>query len=411
MSDSKARRTPTVVANSKYARGPAPQDDRRRRLESLTQDADANARAKQDFAEISRQQLGRAAPVQLDDIEARQRKPLYAVAKPEPPVVPVDGSAEDAPPRLAKHQVAAEVQPANSLVQGQASLTRSATAKGQVRTEPSHDQPAAQSVAARAMFTLVEHTPTVPATTPRPRYSGEGRGARDHMLAEPYDEPWSVEQQMRSSRGLLVCALIIAVSLGVIWLLQAPENTFIGRGALPFGLGQVIGSDQPARQVAINPGEHSVLGAPSISAAAIDSILAKYGSPAAGTGQTWITLGKRYGIDPAYAVAFFIHESSAGTNPGWAGFKSDGSTTHNIGNIICAGYATCYGRFRDYANWDDGIGDWYKLISQEYVNARGVASVEQIIPIYAPSFENDVDRYIQTVVTLVDEWRQYGVSQ
>ncbi|HEU5100204.1 MAG TPA: glucosaminidase domain-containing protein, partial [Roseiflexaceae bacterium] len=213
-----------------------------------------------------------------------------------------------------------------------------------------------------------------------------------------------------SSRGLLACALIIVVSVVVLWYLQAPEKTFIGRG-LPYEPGQDAVSGQLAQQFPVNPGEHSVLGAPSISAAAIDSILAEYGSPAAGTGHVWIALGQHYGIDPAYAVAFFIHESSAGTNPGWAGIKSDGSTTHNVGNIICAGYATCYGRFRDYPSWDEGIGDWYKLISQEYVNGRRAASVEQIIPIYAPSFENDVDGYIRSVVTLVDGWRQQGVAQ
>jgi hypothetical protein len=251
----------------------------------------------------------------------------------------------------------------------------------------------------------------VPPAPARSRYADEGRATRSYEIASAYEEPWSFEQQVRSSRGLLVCALIIAVSLGIIWMLRAPERTFIGRGALPFGMSQDAASDQPAQQFPVNPGEHSVLGTPSISAAAIDTILTKYGSPAAGTGQTWVALGQHYGIDPAYAVAFFIHESSAGTNPGWAGIKSDGSTTHNVGNIICAGYATCYGRFRDYPSWDEGIGDWYKLISQEYVNGRGAASVEQIIPIYAPSFENDVNGYIQSVVGLVDEWRQHGAAQ
>jgi hypothetical protein len=33
------------------------------------------------------------------------------------------------------------------------------------------------------------------------------------------------------------------------------------------------------------------------------------------------------------------------------------------------------------------------------------------MPIYAPSFENDVDTYVQTVVMLVDGWRRQGVSR
>ena len=51
--------------------------------------------------------------------------------------------------------------------------------------------------------------------------------------------------------------------------------------------------------------------------------------------------------------------------------KPGGATTHNVGNIICAGYATCYGRFRDYDTWSQGIEDWYKLIAREYVDGRG----------------------------------------
>ena len=82
-----------------------------------------------------------------------------------------------------------------------------------------------------------------------------------------------------------------------------------------------------------------------------------------------------------------MHESQLGTNPNWAGHKSDGTNTHNVGNIICAGYPTCFGRFRDYPDWATGIRDWYRLIAVEYVQGRGVATVEGIVPVYAPSFE------------------------
>ncbi|MCS6842340.1 MAG: glucosaminidase domain-containing protein [Roseiflexus sp.] len=158
-------------------------------------------------------------------------------------------------------------------------------------------------------------------------------------------------------------------------------------------------------------GQHSVLGPPSLSAQQIDRILAEWRSPAAGTGATWVELGIRYGIDPAYALAFFIHESGAGTAPGWAGRKPDGSTTHNIGNIICAGYRTCYGRFRDYASWEEGIEDWYRLIAVEYVQWRGIHTVEEIVPIYAPAVENNVPLYIDTVNRLVAEWRALQARQ
>ncbi|NJM07052.1 hypothetical protein HC891_14050 [Candidatus Gracilibacteria bacterium] len=69
---------------------------------------------------------------------------------------------------------------------------------------------------------------------------------------------------------------------------------------------------------------------------------------ARGTGSFWHQIGVEVGIAPAYAVAFFIVESSAGTNPRWDGMKvydastpRNSQTTHNIGNVSCAGYPTC----------------------------------------------------------------------
>lgn len=156
-----------------------------------------------------------------------------------------------------------------------------------------------------------------------------------------------------------------------------------------------------------------VIGPPSITANQIQAVLDQYNSPAKHIpAQVWIDLGREYGIDPAYALAFFIHESSAGTNPRWDGMielnhddVSRSVTTHNIGNISCAGYKRCTGRWRHYNSWEEGIRDWYRLINNEYVLWRGADTVEKIIPIYAPAHENNVQNYIDTVHTLVTTWR------
>lgn len=159
------------------------------------------------------------------------------------------------------------------------------------------------------------------------------------------------------------------------------------------------------------PGDYTLRGAQSLSADQVDAILAARGSPAQGTGHLWIQSGQNHNIDAAFAIAFFIHESSAGTNPNWAGQKGDGTTTHNVGNIICAGYPTCYGRFRDYPSWEAGIEDWFRLINYEYIQGRNTQTVAEIIPIYAPAFENDVQGYINHVQNLVDEWRSVNLRR
>jgi hypothetical protein len=202
-----------------------------------------------------------------------------------------------------------------------------------------------------------------------------------------------------------IASLIVLMTMGAggervrsRWNLLGGDNT---AAAGPAFLAAAAG--RPA-------GDYALQGPPSLTPQQIDRILESYGSPAAGTGEDWYNLGLQYGIDPAFAVAFFIHESSAGSNPAWAGIKPGGLTTHNVGNIICAGYPTCYGRFRDYASWRDGIEDWYRLIDVEYLKGRGHRTVADIIPVYAPSFENDVQGYINSVNRLIDEWRTSGVQ-
>jgi len=149
----------------------------------------------------------------------------------------------------------------------------------------------------------------------------------------------------------------------------------------------------------VDPNDTAIKHSPSLTPSQIDSILTSYGSPAVGTGQTFYNEGIKHGIDPAWAVAFFIHESSAGT----AGAAVD---TKNMGNIICTPGYTCIDRFRSYATWEEGIADWYTLIDTEYVGGRGLTSINDVIPIYAPSFENDIGGYQNVVTATVAGWRR-----
>lgn len=214
--------------------------------------------------------------------------------------------------------------------------------------------------------------------------------------------------------GWIMTGLIIVLSLAVIAALGGwRDGGVLMSGWTPPLFGGDPQSPPNARAALFGParpaGDYALRAAPSLSPEQIDRILASYDSPATGTGQIWYNIGLERGIDPAFAVAFFIHESSAGTAQAWAGLKPDGSTTHNVGNIICASYATCYGRFRDYPSWEVGIGDWYRLIDVEYLQGRGHQTVADIIPVYAPSFENDVNGYVHVVQRLVDQWRTQGV--
>lgn len=238
----------------------------------------------------------------------------------------------------------------------------------------------------------------------------------DPPLARSYVAPYPFpvwDGMFLRSSGCLTTRVLVLTGITVISILILSTlwpGTFgtrlsgwqgpIGQLTTTLGLPSPFGQPDPHP-----PGDYTLRGPQTLTAAQIDAILASYQSPAGGTGHHWVATGEKYRIDAAFALAFFIHESTAGTHPGWAGQKDDGQTTHNVGNIICAGYPRCYGRFRDYESWEEGIDDWYRLIDTEYLKGRNMETVADIIPVYAPATENDVDGYVNTVQRLVDTWR------
>lgn len=146
-------------------------------------------------------------------------------------------------------------------------------------------------------------------------------------------------------------------------------------------------------------GGDSVVGGPSLSASRIDSILLNAGSPAAGLGNVFTLDSAEYNIDDAVALAFFHHESSFG-------LYGAAARTHSLGNIICTPGYSCIGRFRSYPSWEEGITDWYKLMSSSAYVGGGLTTLSQIIPKYAPASDgNSEASYIQSVQSDVQSWK------
>ncbi len=160
--------------------------------------------------------------------------------------------------------------------------------------------------------------------------------------------------------------------------------------------------------VPVKHGSYSVLGAPTISAAFINRVLAYYHSPAAGLGQQMYDLGVKYGIDPVYALAFFQHESSFGTT-------GEATVTLSLGNLRCIPTRPCIdqnrGGYAQMSSWTDGFDQWYKLIRNLYVAQWGLITVDQIIPTYAPNSDhNNEAEYIAALKHSVDTWRAGGLT-
>ena len=149
-------------------------------------------------------------------------------------------------------------------------------------------------------------------------------------------------------------------------------------------------------------GPYAVLGKPTVSADFINRVLATYHSPAAGKGQALYDLGVRYGIDPAFALAFFLHESGFGT-------AGEATKTLSLGNLRCIPNFACVdqnrGGYAAFSSWEDGFQAWYELIRNYYVAQRGLTTVDNIIPIYAPTADhNDEAAYIASLKHALDTW-------
>jgi hypothetical protein len=182
---------------------------------------------------------------------------------------------------------------------------------------------------------------------------------------------------------LLLIALLILIVLAIGWWF----NRFN-----PLGTG--ITYDQSYR----------ITGGPSVNADLINQVLDFYDSPARGKGQSLYDLGVKYDIDPVYALAFFMHESRFGTT-------GVAQVTLSLGNIRATPGYENYDGYRKYKTWEAGFEDWYKLIKVQYIEKWNLLTVDQIIPVYAPSSDyNDVDAYIQSIKDAVNTWRNGEVQ-
>jgi len=257
-----------------------------------------------------------------------------------------------------------------------------------------------------------------PSTTPAP-VSAYGTVPKviDQYEVHPLErhKPWLYR--------FIIIAFVVVIALGVLLsaaMLQRPGDAQLinipgfGKvydvqvgGALASQVQQTNGPVTP--KVPLHTGPYSVLGTPSINADFINRVLATNNSPAAGKGQNLYDLGVKYGIDPAFALAFFQHESSFGK-------AGEANSTLSLGNLRCIPDASCVNQsgqqcqagqscYAAFPSWEAGFEAWYKLIRNLYVAVWGLTTVDQIIPKYAPNADhNDEAGYISALKRELDAW-------
>ena len=199
------------------------------------------------------------------------------------------------------------------------------------------------------------------------------------------------------ARTLLLILLLVAVGLVALSMMGSPASH-----ATTFSLSLAASSPVPihsaGRVAAPDRSSSSILGRPSLSVAFINRVLSAYHSPAAGLGSVLYADSLTYGIDDAYPLAFFLHESSMG-NAGWAEGQSL-SWQHSV-----YGWLVVWWWLSLLSTWAAGFHDWFTLIVNEYL-PRHLSTIATIIPVYAPSADhNDEHAYITAVLLAVSAWR------
>jgi hypothetical protein len=143
----------------------------------------------------------------------------------------------------------------------------------------------------------------------------------------------------------------------------------------------------------------SVVGPPTLSADFLNKVLTAYHSPSAGKGEALYDDGVRFHIDPAFALAFFLHESDFGT-------RGEARFSKSLGNLRCLPTYPCMDGYAWFPSWEEGFHAWYALIAGDLYVGAHLTTVEQIVPRYAPAGDNnDEQAYCQTVDSAVKAWR------
>ncbi|TMC19182.1 MAG: hypothetical protein E6J33_05980 [Chloroflexi bacterium] len=127
---------------------------------------------------------------------------------------------------------------------------------------------------------------------------------------------------------------------------------------------------QPAGAVEA-AGDVSVTGPPTLSAATIDSIFARLGSPMVGTGKVVEQASRQTNVDDAFALGVWWTE----TNDGGAGvglaYRNPGSVRGSVG------YPSGSLGYTIYPSYTAAISYWFNLLRNNYVN-RGLSTVYTI---------------------------------
>ena len=206
---------------------------------------------------------------------------------------------------------------------------------------------------------------------------------------------WALPTRLRRWRLVLLFGMAALALLGTSLADGLTPQGFLSFSSQLFG---VVPAPPTVTSVPTETPADDLAQKPTISIAEIDRVLESVNSPMLPYDADIYATGVQYGIDPVFALAFWMKESRE---------ASDGSVAapdHNPGYTEgLAGDPRC-GRWACWPTWPEGIAGWFHYMRVFFID-RGISAVEDILPIYAPSSENNTSGYIVFVLQRVATWR------
>lgn len=149
--------------------------------------------------------------------------------------------------------------------------------------------------------------------------------------------------------------------------------------------------------VASDVGVMRLAASPSVDAAVVNAVLRREGSSLAGEGEAIVAAGRRWGIDPAYLLAFVCYFDVPNALP---------LAAHNVGHIRAVGSQPAVQGYRAFGSWSAGIDAWYRLIATLYVGRWHLTTLDAIVAVYAPgSGRRDVEAELNALRATVEAVR------
>ena len=122
-------------------------------------------------------------------------------------------------------------------------------------------------------------------------------------------------------------------------------------------------------------GDVGVSGPPTISAATVNAIFARFGSPMVGTGKLVEQASRQANIDDAFALAVWWTETNHGAAGVGLAYRNPGSVRGSVG------YPSGSNGYTIYPSYSAAVAYWFNMLRNFYVN-RGMSTVYTIAHTY-----------------------------